>query len=276
MAEETRLGVVLVNYRTPQLTIRCVDSILDHDIAPKHSIVIVENFSQDDSPAILAASLPGVTLVCTDENRGYGAGVNIGIARVENDYVLVLNPDTYFLENELARVISLLDADSTIGIVGLNLINPDGSLQYSARRFYSFADIILRRTPLGRLRLFEKRIARHLMTDELRESRSHFDAEWVMGTGFVVRRSAFVSLGGMDESFFLYMEDVDLCARMWNAGYRVVCISDVRLVHDHQRSSAAGVWSVAGRRHLKSLARFRKKHRVPLMRPPGVTAIRRQ
>jgi N-acetylglucosaminyl-diphospho-decaprenol L-rhamnosyltransferase len=96
-----------------------------------------------------------------------------------------------------------------------------------------------------------------------------------MGTGFVVRRSIFEELSGMDEAYFLYMEDVDLCARVWHSGYRVVCVPGARLVHEHQRQSAGGLMNRASRYHLQSLLRFRNKFRVPLTFPPGINGIGR-
>ena len=96
-----------------------------------------------------------------------------------------------------------------------------------------------------------------------------------MGTGFIIRRELFERIGRMDEAFFLYMEDVDLCARVWGVGYRVVCVPGARLVHDHQRSSAAGPFSNAGKRHLQSLSIFAKKYRLPLFTPPTPARILR-
>ncbi|MEY4767185.1 MAG: hypothetical protein RI907_3858 [Pseudomonadota bacterium] len=90
-----------------------------------------------------------------------------------------------------------------------------------------------------------------------------------MGTGFVVRRSAFEQIGRMDEGYFLYFEEVDLCARMWVHGWKVVAMPEVELVHDHQRASGSGVWSAAGQTHLRSMARFFAKFGVPWWRRPG-------
>jgi N-acetylglucosaminyl-diphospho-decaprenol L-rhamnosyltransferase len=159
-----------------------------------------------------------------------------------------------------------------VGLVGLDLVYPGGERQYSARRFYSLLDVLGRRLPLGRYWPVKARIDRHLMRTAW-DSGAPFEAEWVMGTGFVVRRELFLKLHGMDEAYFLYMEDVDLCARVWQSGAKVICVPGARLVHDHQRSSAAGPLSWAGRLHLQSLLRFRQKFHVPLVRQPGVAGL---
>ncbi|CAE6711709.1 glycosyltransferase family 2 protein [Paraburkholderia aspalathi] len=273
MNRKNDLNVVIVNFRTPDMAINCVSSILALEVALPEDIVVVENASPDDSYLRLRAELPsGVRLIRASMNRGFGAGVNLGMVAGTRECVLVLNPDTYFVDCSLEKALDTLEADPAIGLVGLDLTNPDGSRQYSARRFYSLLDIVGRRTSLGRSILLRKRLTQHLMMDAWTPG-VPFDAEWVMGTGFVVRRHIFEELSGMDEAYFLYMEDVDLCARIWHAGYRVVCVPGARLVHEHQRQSAGKLIDRASRSHLKSLLRFRNKFRVPLTFPPGVNGL---
>ena len=268
----SRLNAVIVNYRTPDLTLKCVASIVAHGVAAPADIVVVENASPDDSYARLSTELSGVRLLQAANNGGFGAGVNLGAALCEADYILVLNPDTYFEDDSLNKALAVLDSQPEVGLVGLDLVYPGGERQYSARRFYSLLDVLGRRLPLGRYWPVKARIDRHLMRTAW-DSGAPFEAEWVMGTGFVVRRELFLKLHGMDEAYFLYMEDVDLCARVWQSGAKVICVPGARLVHDHQRSSAAGPLSWAGRLHLQSLLRFRQKFHVPLVRQPGVAGL---
>lgn len=268
-------SVIIVNYNTPALVRNCVQSVLDSSIASHEDIVVVDNASTDNSFAVLKQTLPpGVRLVRASLNRGFAAGVNFGMAGCVRDLVLVLNPDTYFVDPSLEKVVALLKSESDVGLVGLDLIYPDGERQFSARRFYSLLDILSRRLPLGKLEAFKRRIDHHLMREAWKDG-TPFEADWVVGTGFIVRRSLWADLGGMDEHFFLYMEDVDICARIWQAGYRVLCVPGARLTHEHQRASASGFLSKAGRRHMNSLWRFSRKYRVPLFTPPGVNGLMR-
>jgi GT2 family glycosyltransferase len=207
-------------------------------------------------------------------NRGFAAGVNFGIVAGTRRRVLVLNPDTYFVDNSIDKALAVFDASSEVGMVGLDLTYPDGVRQYSARRFYSLLDIIGRRTPLGRLSFLERRVNRHMMVEAWTPG-IPFDADWVMGAGFIVKREAYEALGGMDEHYFLYMEDVDLCARMWRSGYRIACVPGARLMHDHQRQSAGGPLSSAARCHLHSLFTFSHKFRIPLTSPPRIDGLQR-
>lgn len=262
------LGVVIVNYQTYELTMQCVASLLAHGIAAAHDIVVVDNDSPDGSGQRLDADLPAdVVRVLSKANGGFGAGVNLGAAVLKTDLMLVLNPDTYFLRNNMDVVRRLFEQRPRLGVVGLKLINPDGSLQYSARRFYSLPDIVARRTLLGRLGPLRRLAKSHLLQRKWRDE--PFEADWVMGTGFIVRRSAFEQVGHMDEGYFLYFEEVDLCARMWAYGWRVMAVPEVELVHDHQRSSAAGLLSFSGQTHVRSMLRFFSKFGVPWVRRPS-------
>jgi hypothetical protein len=261
-----RISVVIVNFRTPVLTVKCIHSVLAHGIAAPEDIVVVENASADDSAAIIRAANTGCELVEADSNRGYGAGVNLGIARARRDLVLCLNPDTYFRDRDVLGITRFFDNEPKLGLVGLDLHYPGGDRQYSTRRDYSMLDILLRRTRLGRTRPGRRLVDRHLMKDAWNSGM--FSADWVMGTGFVVRRAAFNAIGGMDTEFFLYMEDVDLCLRLRTAGWRVAAVPGIKLVHDHQRASGRRLMSHAAALHLRALRTFMRKHHVPLLPRP--------
>lgn len=267
MSIKTKMSAVIVNYRTPDLTLKCVESIKRWKIVDVDDLVVVDNGSADDSVARLKKEMSGVRLIDSGTNGGFSAGVNIGARDARQDYILVLNPDTYFEDRTIERALSVLNEQANVGLVGLDLIYPDGSRQFSARRFYSVIDILARRLPIGRFWPFRSKVDEHMMLSSWTGG-APFDTDWVMGTGFIIRRDLFERMGCMDEAFFLYMEDVDLCARVWGAGYRVVCVPGARLVHDHQRSSAASPFSNAGKRHLQSLSLFAKKYRVPFFTPP--------
>lgn len=269
----SRLNAIIVNYCTPGLVLKCIDSILQKGVVDAAGIIVVDNSPTDESWNTLKERLPAaVVKVRADRNEGFGAGINLAARYAHREFLLVLNPDTYFLENEFGRVFDCFDARPDVGIVGLDLVYPGGERQYSARRFYSALDILCRRSPLGRIWPFSRLMRRHLMMDAWSAS-GPFEAEWVMGTGFVIRSSVFAKLGGMDQRYFLYMEDVDLCARAWQSGSRVVCIPGVRLVHDHQRASAAGPFSRSGRMHLASMRLFASRFRMPLLVPPGIARL---
>lgn len=263
------LSVVIVNFRTPDLTINCVRSLLRHGIAAPEDIIVVENGSADGSLETLRAG-PSCTLIDAGANHGYGAGVNLGMRHARHELVLCLNPDTYVTDSDILDVGRIFADQPELGLLGLDLRYPDGERQYSARRDYSLLDVVLRRTPLGNTGFGRRLVDRHLMTDAW--NGGIFSADWVIGTGFVVRRTAFEAIGGMDTDFFLYMEDVDLCARLRKAGWRVAAVPGIKLAHDHQRASGKKLMSIAAVLHLKALRTFRRKHHMPLLPRPAAKA----
>jgi N-acetylglucosaminyl-diphospho-decaprenol L-rhamnosyltransferase len=258
-----RLAVVVLNYNSYQDSRECVEGLLELGIASREQVVLVDNCSPDGSGERLRRDLPGVNVVLSPRNGGFGSGLNIGFGHAADcDCYLVLNPDTRFAENRLAAALEEFKRDPRLGVLGLNLVNPDGSPQLSARRFYSLLTIALRRTPLGRWTLFQRLHREHLMAGAW--AGGVFEADWVMGAGFIVRRSALRDVGGMDEGYFLYLEDTDLCRRMWGAGWKVKAIPQVKLVHHHARASK-GALSPAGKHHLRSLWRYSGKFGLPLL-----------
>lgn len=271
MSSDAQLEVIIVNYCTADLVIRCVEFILGQGIARPEQVVVVDNASPDGSYDKFVAAIGHVRLIRSDTNLGFGAGVNLAARSCSREFLLVLNPDTYFTEN--STVPALAAFDRAVGVVGLDLVSPQGRRQYAARHFYSLMDVIGRRTPLGMFWPLRSRVKRHLMVDSWC-SEKIFEADWVIGAGFIIRRSVFEDIGGMDEFFFLYMEDVDLCARVWQAGYRVVAVPGAVIMHEHRRASAS-FFGRAARVHFRSLMRFREKYNVPLLRPPNVDGLAR-
>lgn len=271
-----KLSALIVNYATPDLVLKCVASMKRHGVVEQDAdVIVVDNASPDDSVAVLRAQLPpGVRFIPSERNGGFSSGINIGLAQVDSDYLLVLNPDTYFVDRSIEKALALLDSQPEVGLAGLDLVNPDLSRQFSARRFYSLLDIVGRRSRLGNLPFVRKSIEAHMMLDAW-ASGAPFQADWVMGTGFIVRTDLFRAIGGMDEKYFLYMEDVDLCARVWKSGHQVICCAGAVLVHDHQRASA-DLFSRSARMHLKSLKTFMSDYRVPLLTKPGVAGLFRR
>jgi GT2 family glycosyltransferase len=258
------LVAVVLNYNSYEDSRRCVAALLELGVVGPQQLVLVDNCSPDGSGERLRAALPEVRVVLSPRNGGFGSGLNFGFARAPDcDCFLVLNPDTRFNENNIRLALQEFERDPRLGVLGLNLLNEDGTSQYGARRFYSVQTILLRRTPLGRLGRFRRLHEEHLMTGAW--SGGAFEADWVMGAGFLVRRAALQEIGGMDEGYFLYMEDTDLCRRMWRAGWKVKAIPQVRLTHVHARASK-GTLSRAGRHHLRSLLRYWSRHGLPLLR----------
>lgn len=252
-----RLAIVIVHFNTSEDLGRCLESIAAYPPAVRHQVVIVDNASRDEGLAAVHQRHPGCQWLFNTENTGYARGCNKGMAAVVADYYLILNPDIVVQPGALDKLLEFADAHPRAGLVGPQLLNEDGSLQESCRRFYTLRTLLLRRTVLGRIFPDSRTVQRHLMRDF--DHRSARPVDWVLGGCVLARRSALDRSGPMDERFFLYFEDVDWCYRMWQAGFEVQYTPDARFIHRHRRASARGRFGRSWWLHLGSLISFYEK-----------------
>ncbi len=252
-----RLAIVIVHFNTSEDLGRCLESIAAYPPATSHRVVIVDNASHDEGLAAVHQRHPACLWLFNTENTGYARGCNKGMAAVPADYYLILNPDIVVQPGALDRLLEFADAHPRAGLVGPQLLNEDGSLQESCRRFYTLRTLLLRRTVLGRIFPDSRTVQRHLMRDF--DHHSSRPVDWVLGGCVLARRTAMDRSGAMDERFFLYFEDVDWCYRMWQAGYEVQYTPDARFIHRHRRASARGRFGRSWWLHLGSLISFYEK-----------------
>jgi exopolysaccharide biosynthesis polyprenyl glycosylphosphotransferase len=252
-----KLLIALVNYKTTDLLVKCLDSIQNQTIQTEYHIVVVDNHSQDGAVERLKNEHPEVTAIANSSNSGYARAVNQAIRAYDSDYILLLNPDIEVKPGAIDALVKFLEKTKDVGIVSGKLLNPDGTLQYSCRTFYTLPTILLRRTFLGKLFPRSKILTRHLMTDW--DHNSVRDVDWVLGASMLIRRSALKEVGLMDERFFLYFEDVDWCYRMKKGGWRVCYLPDAEMVHHHRRQSAKGFINKTLIFHLLSMVHFYDK-----------------
>jgi N-acetylglucosaminyl-diphospho-decaprenol L-rhamnosyltransferase len=191
-------------------------------------VVVVDNASTDGSVEALVAEDPGVVVVATGTNLGYGSGANRGLAATDGAYVLVSNPDVALHGGALERLRLVLDAGPTIAVAGPCIREPDGARYPSARRFPSVVDAT-GHALLGQL-WPENRFSRRYRMAEI-DAAVTTPVDWVSGACFLARRDALEELGGFDEGYFMYMEDVDLCWRAHRAGWGVAYVPEAEVTH---------------------------------------------
>jgi GT2 family glycosyltransferase len=169
-------------------------------------------------------------------NLGFAAGANRGAREASGEAIVLLNPDSEIEADPFAPMLAYLREHDDAGIVAPRLLNPDGSLQLSCRSFPTFSVALFNRYSLL-TRLFPRnRYSRqYLLSDWHHDSIS--DVDWVSGACLMVRRSLFEQIGLLDEGYFMYIEDVDLCQRVHRAGYKVVYLPQTSVIHHIGRSS---------------------------------------
>ncbi|MDO8648562.1 MAG: glycosyltransferase family 2 protein [Candidatus Peregrinibacteria bacterium] len=253
------VSAIVLNYRTPKEAVRCVQALLKQTIADRISIIVVDNHSEDDSIGTLRNRLshfPNVRILESRENVGYARGNAVAIAQATGEYLLIINPDNELSPASVAAMIERLRRDSTIGIVAPKLVHDDGSVRSSARSFPSLFDVLIKRSPLQSL--FPRKMERYLHARALPNREREVD--WVVGTCMLMERSLYKHLGGFDERFFLFFEDMDLCRRCRKAGKRVVYFPEAVALDRKHRLSEGGPLSLitkrVGRAHIASAMRY--------------------
>jgi N-acetylglucosaminyl-diphospho-decaprenol L-rhamnosyltransferase len=210
----TEVDAVVVSYNSRDELRACVEPLV---ALPWTNVVVVDNASPEPSLEVVA-DLP-VTRVALTRNGGFAHGCNAGISRGSAPYVLLLNPDARIDGASLRALVDVLDEDAAVGAVGPKVLGADGELHLSQRRFARLRSTYARAFFLHRL------LPRAAWTDELVHDLSAYERrgspDWVSGACTLVRREALHRLRGLDERFFLYREDMDLCRRLRAAGYDV-------------------------------------------------------
>jgi len=247
-----RFSAVIVNYASWPLTLRCVRSLREagHEDL---EIVVVDN-GGGEPPGRLP---PGVRLLRNPRNEGFARACNRGIAASRGEVVLLINPDARVLPGFFEQAADLFAADPRLGIAGPRITGEDGRLQLSARREISLASGLVGRTSLLTRLLPESRLVRGEFPAAADPSRPA-EVDWVSGACMLVRRRALQDVGPLDERFFMYFEDADLCRRARQRGWRVRYEPALGAVHgaggsSHDRPRA--VWLLH-----KSAFLYHRKH----------------
>ncbi len=242
--------VVVVSYNSRDTLRACVEPLAGLDGI---SVIVVDNASPDRSLEAIA-DLP-VHAIASEDNRGFGAGCNLGLAAGAAPFVLFLNPDAYISDDALQRLTDVLVSEPDVGIVGPRTVAADGALVPSMRRYQRVGSV-------WATALFVHRVVKQAAwANEIVKSSEMYEhaayPEWLSGGCLLVRRSVIESVRGFDEGFFLYNEDMDLCARVRAAGYKVRYEPTALARHEGGRSAPrTGLYAVLAR----SRMRFAKRH----------------
>jgi GT2 family glycosyltransferase len=227
------LSIIILSWNTRDLLEKCLRSVAcpHADIATE--VIVVDNASEDDSREMVRSLFPEVHLLVNLQNLGFGAGNNTAIPYASGRYLLFLNSDTVVTPGALSAMVRYADAHPDIGILGAKLLNGDGSLQYSCRRYPNLGTGFFRNTPLGRLFPKNRFTIDYLMQDW--DHTTPRDVDWLSAAALMIRRPLAEQLGGFDEDFFMYCEDVDLC---WRANHtRIASTSAAHEVKEKSNSA---------------------------------------
>jgi GT2 family glycosyltransferase len=266
--EPPALDVAIVSYRCEGLLRDCLASLRAFPPEREMSVVVVDNDSGDGTPEMVEREFPEVKLIRAPGNVGFSAANNIAARYTESPYVLVLNPDTRVTEGALERVARVLDERRRVGIAGAKLVLEDGTLDHAAKRGFP--------TPLGALAHFtgvgrrddaSDRLAQYRAPERGEDEAGSVDA--VNGAFMMIRRAVLEDLGGFDEGYWMYMEDLDLCYRFDAEGWVTWYEPSAVVVHVKAGTSGPIRNAKLNRAFHYGMFRFYRKfyapHRAPLV-----------
>jgi GT2 family glycosyltransferase len=253
------LAVVTVSYNSSDVLPACLASLERAAEGLGLDLVVVDNASADGTPEAIAPRFPHARILRNPTNTGYARAVNRGLAATTAPFVLVINPDCEVRPGALRALVAWLEAHPRAAIAAPKILNPDGSLEYSARAFPDHLTFLFNRYSLL-TRVFPNNpfSRRYLLTDW--DHATPRDVDWVSGACLLVRREAVARVGGMDEAFFMFNEDVDWCRRMKLAGFAVCYVPDAVVVHHIGASRRRVAPRVIVERHRGMIHYFHKHH----------------
>lgn len=213
------ISVIVVTWNAKEYTLGCLASLRDKPGSPDVEIIVVDNASSDGTAEAIAERFPSVRLIRNAQNLGFAKANNQGLKVSRGRYVCLVNSDVVVPEDCLSRLLAYMDANPDIGLLGPRMLTPKGEVGYSVMRFPTAWNTLC--CALG---------FSGFMMKEFNYNHTH-DVEVLTGWFWVARRSALAQVGGLDEQFFMYGEDIDWSQRFHNAGWRVVYCAEVEALH---------------------------------------------
>lgn len=265
------LSIAIVSYNTRVLTLDCLRSVFESTLTTRFEVIVVDNDSKDATVEVIRTSYPTVHLIGNHENRGFAKGINQALAVSTGRYLLMLNSDTRVQRKALDRMVVCLDGDPEIGAVGCKQRTEDGRLYRSCFPFPSIRDHLVHASFLQKCApVWQKTLAARQTIDCTKSQ----DVDWINGACLMVRTDLMRACGGLDEGYFMYFEDVDLCRAFHRRGYRIRHLADVDIVHligrsgERDRTRLNLVWEFSRiryvERHFPPLKRFIMKMWIAL------------
>ena len=249
-----------MNWNTEAVLRKCLQSVYQQTRRIPYEIFVVDNASKDNSVEMVKDLFPNVRLIVNEQNKGFAAANNQALRFAKGRYILFLNPDTVIHESAPETMVQFMERHSEAGAIGCKLLNEDGSVQHSIRKFPGFGVVLLENTPLGRLPFLRRRVKDFKMEGFSFNKTEEVDA--VCGAALLVRKDVLDEVGPMDEAYFMFIEELDLCRRIRRKGYQVYFTPDARITHlggESRNQNPEGLLLVS----LRSLMRYFDKFEGP-------------
>ena len=230
------VSVIIINYKTFALTSQCVDSILKFTKGVSLEIILVENGTSEFTIEDISHWGDSVKLIVSEKNLGFAGGNNLGISSATGKYILLLNSDTYLMEDSISKSFIFLEKNPKIGVVSAKLVYPNGQHQSVAQRFpsvkYSLIELLRVQKLIG------KKNAGKVLLGSFFDHNETVEVDWVWGAFFMFPKVILSQLPNqhLDESYFMYWEDIQWCKDIKKLGYKIFFFAETQVVHIHEGS----------------------------------------
>jgi len=254
-------SIIIVSYQHRQYLSGCLRSLINGEKKLNLEIIVIDNNSSDGAIDSLNPDIFNeITLVKNNRNLGFAKACNQGIRMAKSNIVMFVNPDVLTVSGSIQKMLKFLKLNLAVSCVVPVLKNIDGSIQYSCRKFPGWKETLLKRTPL-RWFVDPEEVNRYSRrTVDLINRKIPFQINWALGGCLMVKRSTFDTIGGLDEKFFLYCEDIDWFYRLEKAGLKAYCLPEAIMYHKHLAVSDHKLPSVESFYHSVGILRFVFKH----------------
>lgn len=227
-----QLSIIIINYNTLSLTRQCIASVFKYCDEAEFELIVVDNASTKEDPTTLIQDFPAIKLIRNKSNNGFAGGNNLGIAHASSPHILLLNSDTYFIEESIKKALQTLQENPKIGIVGVQLVYENGIYQNNARSFRSITKELLE---INRylLAFLPYKIRSQYMLNQFFKGDYNTACDWVSGAYLMFRKKdldAFTK-HQLDERFFMYGEDHLWCYQFKKAGLSTYFLTSPKVVH---------------------------------------------
>jgi N-acetylglucosaminyl-diphospho-decaprenol L-rhamnosyltransferase len=259
---DPEISIAIVGHQHRAYLDRALSSLFKREPRRSMEVIYVDNDSRDGSAEFVQSAFPQVRLIRNLRRCGLARNNNLAFGVSRGRYFLILNPDVDVQPGAVETMADFLDERPEVGLVGPKLIFPDGNLQLSCRQFPTLRSFVWRRTPLRLLLPEGRRDESHLMADHDHSAPSPVD--WLLGAALMLRREVYKKLGGMDERYELYCEDIDLCYRVHASDLDVYYVPDAVVVHHHLAVTDKKFLTRRSLSHYKSMLQYIRGHGVRL------------
>lgn len=243
------VSVIFINYKTKDLTINAINSVIEKTQDLEYEIFVVDNNSQDGSIEAIEKEFPNINIIKNPVNAGFGAANNLAIKQAKGKYILCINTDTLLINNAIKEMFDFMETNQKVGVCGGNLYDADLKPVMSYANFPDFWNCLS-------LSWVLKKIFPVLRNHA--EIKTVKEVDFITGADIFFRKSVLDDVGIFDEQFFMYSEEVDLCKRIKNAGHQIKIVPDAKIIH-LEGKSAKNFWNNAKMR-VKSKYLYARKH----------------